>query len=292
MMALLVALWLAQAGAGSPPRFSAPTRHTQDGFLKQRPVWSRDGKRLLFTRHKDDRIWLFELDPASGTERRLTQRDEPEYDGVWAADGSVLFTRVSFSGTQGDLDVCRIAADGALSVLAGTEGALSHEEWPALSPDGDRLAYTSTRSGNQESGVGGADGSGPAVLAAHAGLDAHPAWSPDGGRLAFASDRWGGLEIAVVDRDGGNLRRLTTSAGLDDYPAWSPDGSRVAFVSNRDGNFEIYVTAAEGGAAAFNVSQSPGNDSFPAWTPDGRGLTWAAERSGSVDLYSLEWESP
>src|SRR5688572_18090121 len=57
-------------------------RLTDDGHFKQRPAWSPDGRELVFTRHHQDKIWLYILDAAAGTERRLTTRDLPEYDAA------------------------------------------------------------------------------------------------------------------------------------------------------------------------------------------------------------------
>jgi TolB protein len=263
---------------------------TSDGYFKQRPAWSPDGSRLAFTRHRQDKLWIYTCDAAGGDERRLTQRELPEYDAAWSPDGLRLaFVHVSQSGTQGDLDIYVINADGSgLAPLVKTQGMLSHEEWPAWSPDGKRLAFTSTRPGNQEIMLAEADGSQVRAITSHSGTDAHPCWSPDGRQIAFATDRWGGLEIAVIEADGSQIRRLTTSPGLDDYPAWSPDGRRIAFVSNRDGNFEIYLMQADG-SQPRNVTRSPAIDTFPTWNPDGR-LTFVSNQHQQFDIFVVTGE--
>lgn len=214
-----------------------PVRLTTDGLLKQRPVWFADNRQLVFARHEDSHIWLYVLDTESGVERRLTNREPPEYDAVPTADGrSLLMAFDNISPNQGDIDVGRWTLDsGSLEPLFVSEGKLSHEEWPALSPDGTRIAYTSTRDGNQELYVASHDGSQAVRLTQDPAIDAHPAWSLDGERLAFATNRWGDLEIAIVRPDGTGIRRLTDSPGLDDYPSFAPDGRQVAFTTNRGG---------------------------------------------------------
>src|SRR5258708_9953489 len=59
---------------------------------------------------------------------------------------------------------------------------------PAWSPDGTRLAFTSTRDGNSEIYVMNADGSGVTRLTTDPNRDGHPAWC--GTRIAFQSDRY------------------------------------------------------------------------------------------------------
>src|SRR5687768_15926930 len=56
----------------------AITRLTTDGYFKQRPAWSPDGARLVFARHRQETIWLYELEIATGMERRITQHEPPQ----------------------------------------------------------------------------------------------------------------------------------------------------------------------------------------------------------------------
>lgn len=272
----------ARAGDEPPWEF---VRLTEDGHFKQRPAWSPDGQWLVFARHRGAGIFLYVRAADGSQERRLTDRTDPEFDAVWSPDGKRLaFAFDKTSPNQGDLEVYTVAADGTeLHAAAVTEGALSHEEWPAWSPDGQWLAHTSTRDGNQELFVARPDGSQRRRLTNHPALDAHPAWSPDGKTIAFATDRWGDLELALIDVETLHVTRLTQSAGLDDYPAWSPDGRTIAFTSNRDRNLEIYAIDADG-RNPRNLTNTPSLDNFPAWTPGGE-LTFVSNRDGGFEVY-------
>lgn len=260
-------------------------RLTNDGLFKQRPAWSPDGKSLVFARHRGATIYLF-LRAADGSgERRLTKRTDPEYDAVFSPNGKRLaFTFDKTSPGQGDLEVYSIAADGKdLKPVAVSDGKLSHEEWPAWSPDGKWIALSSTRDGNQELYVVRPNGKDSKRLTNDNAIDAHPAWSPDGKRIAFATNRWGDLEIALVEVETGRLSRLTNSKSLDDYPAFSPDGKRLAFTSNRDRNLEIFIMDADG-QNPRNMTRHPAIDNFATWSPDGR-LTFVSNRAGGFDIY-------
>lgn len=266
------------------------TRITTDGAFKQRPVWSPDGKQALFSRHRSGRIGLVLHVLDSREQKELTQGKLPQYDASWHPDGkTIVFTHVPQSGTQGDLDLYTAQVEGGelreMKKLVGNQGKLSHEEFPAWSPDGKRVAFTSTFEGNQEIYAVDPDGSQLARLTSDPAIDAHPAWSPDGRRIAFATNRWGDFEIAVMNADGSNLSRLTESRGLDDYPVFSPDGLQIAFTSNRDGNYEIFLMDLEG-KHVRNVTRNESLENFPAWMPDGR-LTFMSNRDGGFDLYSM-----
>lgn len=279
--------------AGSLPAddpFAPPAvvRLTSDGHLKQRPAWSPDGEWLAFARHRGDKIELYLRSDDGLTEKRLTDRTDPEFDAVWSPDGKRLaFALDKASPNQGDMEVYVIGVDGKdLQPVATGGGKLSHEESPAWSPDGQWVAWTSTRDGNQELYYSAPDGSNVRRVTSDPGIDAHPAWSPDGKQLAFASERWGDLEIALYHLEDETLTRLTASDGLDDYPAWSPDGGQIAFTSNRDRNLEVYLTSPDDGRI-WNATQHAAIDNFPAWRADGR-LTFVSNRGGGFDVYLSE----
>ena len=262
-------------------------RLTTDGHLKQRPAWSPDGLWLSFTRHKGSTIFLY-LRSADGMhESRLTARQEPEFDAAWSPDGKQLaFCFDKTVPNQGDMDVYSIGVDGeGLKSVLTSAGKLSHEEWPSWSPDGQWLALSSTRDGNQEIYIVHPDGSELRRLTNDPAIDSHPAWSPDGKQIVFATSRWGDFELATINVDGSGLVRLTESAGLDDYPAWSPDGRRIVFTSNRDGNLEIFVCDPDG-KNVTNATSHPAIDNFPTWTPSGD-ITFVSNRDGGFDLYTL-----
>jgi TolB protein len=284
MRAGLIVLLLATAGYADDG-LPAAIRLTTDGHLKQRPMWSPDGKQIVFARHEGATIFLFVRDE-NGSERRLTTRNEPEFDAAFAPDGKRLALALDkTSPNQGDIEVFTVGVDGQdLQSVATSPGKLTHEEWPSWSPDGQWLAFTSTRDDNQEVYVARPDGQQVRRLTTDPAIDAHPAWSPDGRQIVFATNRWGDLELAVMPAEGGPAERLTASVGLDDYPAWSPDGRRIAFASNRDGNLEIY-TVEPSGKDPQNRTRHPGIDNFPSWSPFGK-LIWVSSRDGSFDLYT------
>jgi TolB protein len=270
------------------PRAAKVIRLTRDGSFKQHLCWSPDGKQFLLTRiHKGKMgLWVMKADGSNLRPFLQPTPATPHFDGCWSRDGKrVAFVLDILHGTDGKLQINSAGADGKGSKVLIPHKAF--EESPRWSPDGKRLAWVSTRHGNQEIYSAAADGSDIKRLTNDVAADNSPAWSPDGKRLAFASARAGNFEIYTMDADGRNVRRLTKNRALDYWPVWSPDGKRIAFTSNRDGNYEIYVMNADG-TGQRNLTRNRGQDNYATWSPDGKRIAFISNRRGGHDVYVMD----
>ncbi|MEZ5397475.1 MAG: hypothetical protein R2724_32500 [Bryobacterales bacterium] len=121
---------------------------------------------------------------------------------------------------------------------------------PALSIDGEKLAFESGRTGFREIWMSEADGSNPRQVSFFNGPSAGtPQWSPDGRKLVLDARLDGSGDVFVLDIDEGVHRRLTGHHSDDIVPSWSRDGRWIYFASNRTGRYEVWKRPAEGGEA-------------------------------------------
>ncbi len=165
------------------------------------------------------------------------------------------------------------------------------DQWnfePAVSPDGARVAFVSTRTGDQQLWIQAADGSGPARLTAFDGARLEtPRWSPDGKRLVFSARIRGLADVYAVDAGGGAPERLTRESSDAVLPAWSADGRSVLFASRRGGSWEIWrLTLADRrlarvtGAGGYASRESPDGRLLYFTRTDAAGL-WRQPTDGS-----------
>ena len=146
---------------------------------------------------------------------------------------------------------------------------------PAISPDGSRVAYVSSRFGHFDIFVTDVLGGRTLRMTDDPGADFDPAWFPDGSEIAFTSDRKGKRSVWRVGQFGGGATLLLENA---ECPAISPDGSRIAFSRPHGGvALRIWVASVDDPSDARAVTTAEDGDwdhVSPAWSPDGRKLCY------------------
>jgi dipeptidyl aminopeptidase/acylaminoacyl peptidase len=200
--------------------------------------------------------------------------------------GVIVFT----SDRDGPYGIYAISADGSSDVYFLSLHPFS-EIAPAWSPDGEKIAFTSSRAATEPRGdleiyVMNADGTGLMRLTNSPANNGFPDWSPDGQKIAFQSDRDGDYEIYVMNADGTDQKRLTYEPAIDEVASWSPDGQRIVFVSNRDGNYEIYLMDADG-SNTTRLTDHAADDASPVWSPDGQQIAFVSDRDGNEEIYLM-----
>jgi len=155
-----------------------------------------------------------------------------------------------------------------------THDASYRDERPVWSPDGRRIAFSSTRSGSYDVWVMNADGSEPVRVTDDPAPDQDPSWAPDGRSLYFASERDGRGELYRVDVDSRRVERVTSGLDRSIMPAVSPDGRRLAYAAQLLIGFQIHVRDLATGETRRITSG--GGACRPAWAPDGRTLAYVS----------------
>jgi len=171
--------------------------------------------------------------------------------------------------------------------------------YPALSPDGRRLAYSvrDTSSGDETFHVFVRDlpGGAPQQLTTGPGNDIGPVWSPDGARIAFVRLGEGPGECVVISAAGsGEERKFPGCAAPGDeaqpFPAvaWMNDGQSLVVVQAGDQQPSALAALALADGAFRPLSHPPAGtgDSTPAVSPDGRAIAFVRSTGAEgADIY-------
>jgi Tol biopolymer transport system component len=162
-----------------------------------------------------------------------------------------------------------LKADGS-TAMHKMEGSLRWEDHPAISPDGQKVAFVSNRTGTAEIWTANIDGSAAKQVTFYRGpIVISPAWSPDGQQLAYTSQVGGNRDVYISGVDGSKARRLTWETSQEENPSWSRDGRWIYFRSDRERVGHIWKVPVSGGTPT-QVTQSEGSQAVES--PDGSRL--------------------
>jgi eukaryotic-like serine/threonine-protein kinase len=165
---------------------------------------------------------------------------------------------------------------------------------PAVSGDGQMLAYASDQSGNVDIWVRPVDSGEARRLTSDQAVDASPDFSPDSTQIAFRSERNGG-GVYLIPVAGG-LERLVMPLGRS--PKFSPNGNWIAYWTGQNHHFEgkTFIVPSNGGKAV-RVGADLADAKWPVWSSDGGALLVYGTRlpasvggsvpGGPLDLYLL-----
>lgn len=170
---------------------------------------------------------------------------------------------------------------------------LTNGEWhdihPALSPDGQWLAYASNREGQWDIYLMSMTNTEIQRLTNTSHYEGYPSWSPDGKWLVYEgyleTGETSNLDLFIQPVDGSQPAiQLTTEPGADHSPDWSPGGRQIVFVSTRNGQSDIWMADLDQIDDRFtNISHNQDSEeSSPKWSPDGSQLAWASQTKDGI----------
>lgn len=272
----VVALTGAKAAVGEPRRLAT------GGDIGGGLAWSSDNRRLIFA--SKGGLWAVGLDGTAPEPVPL-----PGYNPGLPAISS-KGDRLAFVESSEDLDIWRVDGPARIHGRAGDAAdpparlisSTLPDTNPQYSPDGSRIAFTSTRSGTQQIWVCDSDGSNPAQLTNFENA-ATPRWSPDGRYITFDSPSSGSFDIYVISAQGGLVRRITSKSSADYMASWSHDGKWIYFESDRSGASQVWKIPFAGGAAV-QVTHNGGADAFESH--DGKFVYYAKRDQTGI------WRTP
>lgn len=187
-----------------------------------------------------------------------------------------------------------------------------------VSPKGDKIVFTSTRSGDLELYTMNIDGSEVNQVTDGLGYDGGAFFSPDGTKLIFRASRPktdeaikeykdllaqglvkpSDMELYICNVDGSDLKKITDLGNANWAPFFHPSGEKVIFSSNHkwDGKgmpaFNLFMVNLDG-TGLEQITYDGVFDAFPMFSNDGKKLIFSSNRNNggtrATNLFVADW---
>jgi Tol biopolymer transport system component len=185
-----------------------------------------------------------------------------------------------------------------------------------VSPQGDKIVFTSIRSGDLELYTMNLDGTDVKQITDEMGYDGGAFFSPDGSKLIFRASRPKSredieeykqllseglvkpteMELFICNVDGSDLRQITDLGNANWCPFFHPSGEKVIFASNfsseRGFPFNLYLINIDG-TGLEQITEDGIFDAFPVFSYNGRFLVFSSNRNNGgtrdTNLFVAEW---
>jgi dipeptidyl aminopeptidase/acylaminoacyl peptidase len=295
-------LWIVPASRtdssrGEPAQGGESRRLNESPNPEERPRFSPDGKRMIWTSKATDptQIWMCDFDPErgalAGQPHQVTNISTGADGGIWTGDGkNIVFVSAVYPDCTDD--ACNKQRDDELKknkVKAKIFTGLLYRHWNAFTEfKRNHLFVVSAESGADFLSAGQANAA-PAGTAAPAETEP-PGKMPGGPTAGTAAPR----DLTPGDHDVPPF-----NLGGQDMYAVSPDGQELAYTSNIDEveatstNNEIFIVPIAVRQVSNlpsttsqvenlrheprKISTSPGSDNTPLYSRDGKYILWQSQ---------------
>jgi tricorn protease len=177
--------------------------------------------------------------------------------------------------SRGDIFVTRTKKKGLIRRI--TESSISRTKFPAISPDGQRIAAWTEVDGEEQLLLHSADNSAPPRQAGKVapGWNMPPEWSPDGKQLAWGDEKY---HLNVTDLAVGSHTPIDSGEYEIRSYKWSPDSRYLAYEIPNIAFFN-QVRIWDSKTKTITDASDPFFNSFgPAWDPNGKYLFYLSDR--------------
>ena len=251
-----------------------------------------------FVSTRDGSSDIYAMDAQGNNQRALASlnSDSEERSPSISRDGNIIVwssNRPNKTTPNFEIYIQRPNGLGGQTIEAYTNDAGSFppdDTEPVISPDGTKIAWTTTRGGDKNIAVMQINGDNQVVLTlANTGEDSQPAWTSDSQNIAFYSERGNTRGVYIMSASGASQRELLTSDAASGVrylqPAYAPNGGRFAVTVESAGGSNISLRNADGSPVTddFNAGSGFTFRTQPSFSNDGNRLIYVGSNSSMGD---------
>jgi TolB protein len=234
--------------------------------------WSPDGQSILLTHYQSDveyqELYRIELDGSNL--KQLTYSSDAFgsiYFARWTWDGKFIVFGFATGNIVRVLEIYRTTPDG--ENLERLTPYRDYSYAPAISPDGEFIAFVSEQNNSTNLFIVDTDGSNEQQITFSHESKRQPVWSPDGTRILFQTYNNGAPILEVVNINGSERKRLVELSSPLGSISWSPDGTQILYEVENSAviGTTLYIINADGSNRRLLIENRFALSLEAAWQP-------------------------
>jgi Tol biopolymer transport system component len=314
-----ISIWEVNIETGNLNQITYP----ESGIIDLAASYNKDGTEIAFLRNY--KLWIIDVD---GKEKSLVSEKNTIYlSPAFTNNDDILF---SSSQLGSFYNIWKYSASNELVQITNTnnqswypivtpQNTIAWEEFhhqtdlvyldletnesrrltshlgdnshPSVSPDGQKVAYQSNRTGNNEIWIYNIKSGEEYLLTNNPYNDISPDWSPNGNKIVFLSNRSGDYGIWVTDTTGTPPLKLTKEPiNLSNYRydyamelCWAPDGKKIGYIANSEKGRSFWIVNSDGTNQEMVIGPIHSFD----WYVDSETIVYNEIKNSELELLGL-----
>ncbi len=231
------------------------------------PTWSPDGKEIAYVSYNGGRMAIYAVNVATGKRRLISNTPGINSSPEFVPNKNEIIAALSpKDSTQTNLYTIDLTNRNRIAKLTGV-GANTE---PAFSPNGQKIAFTSNKSGSPQIYIMDSNGRHVHRLTKSGKQNYDPSFMPDGESIIYmsVSDYDGHSRIANLNLNTLDTTYLTNGP-IDKSPSVSPNGQMIIYTSqNKNSQNTLKMVSSNGQySITLPVNNPDGIIKTPAWSP-------------------------
>ncbi len=186
-----------------------------------------------------------------------------------------------------EVDIFDYPTDFAVEITNRKKMKNFYNSSPAISPDGEKMAFISDSDGLLGISVMTLDDpeSKRNLVSSFRTQDFEDlniltpgiSWNPEGNKIAVSAKAGGEDAVFIVEEESGDYEKILLGFNSVTSVAWSPNGKMLAFIATKNEQSDIYIYTIDS-KTVDNVTDDIFSDEMPLWSADSKSIYFISDR--------------
>ncbi|TJY37765.1 TolB family protein [Pontimicrobium aquaticum] len=236
-------------------------------------------QKVIYSELNNNNWDLYSLSTENGIIKRITKDSLKDFQSDYSnVHGNIIFDSYRDNNTRNIFTLN--SKTNELNQLTYLKTRDGHPVW---SPDGSKIAFQSSRTGNPEVFVMDSNGENVEQLTFNKEFDGIPKWSPNGKLLAFNSNRNGSPNIFTLNLETKEMIQITSNESYNFVQDWISQ-SKIIIITDVNEKRQLQILDIKLGSIIKTIT-TEGDVTYARCNKNGQIVFIQKATSGEVNVF-------